>query len=208
MAISLEILFIEFLLGILLLILGICYLYIRWLNKKYRDEKTREISIADLIPVFLLNSIITLITFLFAMVIYAQICIDLGLINDGLYELNGYISFVPIKIPNNEKYPQPVKLFRILNKLNFNPVILVAFILGQSYAYFVNNVLLKYGFFDASHTHGLITLLINSILWFLLPFSLTISLFLYQLVYIIILRISRIEIQINKSEKNKTKEFN
>lgn len=93
-----------------------------------------------------------------------------------------------------------------MDKFNFSPVILGALIINQLCSYLVGNVLADYPKIQASPNHGIITLIINIILWFLTPYSLTISLFFYNLIYVIVLRISRMEIIIEDEENNNIKE--
>lgn len=192
-----DLVLIEIILGSILLFLGFCYYYQKWLNKKFQDKGYREISIIDLIPIFMLNSVLTVIIFLLSLPIYILICTDLGLTNNGLYELNKYISLVPIKVPGYTDYQAPMLLFQQLNKMNFKPVIIGAVIIAQGCAYLIGNVLMKYNFIsNFSYKYGLIAVFINSMLWFIIPFSITIFMVQYHLIYIAILRMSRIEIRI------------
>lgn len=188
---------------ILLIICISCYYYTKWLDNKHKNKGKREISIADLFGVFFVNFLVSMLMFFMIITGYAAICIDFGLINDGLYELNEYLSFIPLKFHDSDRYPEPIILLRHLNKFNFNPVILGALIINQLCSYLVCNVLADYPKVQASHNHGVITLIINIILWFLTPYSLTISLFSYNLIYVIVLRISRIEIIIEGEENIK-----
>ena len=61
-------------------------------------------------------------------VLYAQICSDLGLINDGLLELNDFISFIPIIFLNGyDRYSEPIVFYRILDKFHYSGVIIRCF---------------------------------------------------------------------------------
>ncbi len=139
-------------------------MYVKWLDIKHKNEGKREISIADLFPIFIFNFMTSILFFFMLILLYALICTDLGLINDGLYELNKYLSFIPLILPNNDKFPKPIIIFRLLDKFNFNPIILGALIINQICSYLVCNVLMDYNNIQASHKYGIITLIINSIL--------------------------------------------
>ena len=180
--------------------------YIKWLDNKHKSKGKREISIADLFGVFFLNFLASTMMFFMIITVYAAICIDLGFIKDRLYELNKYLSFIPLKFHDTDRYPKPITIFRHLDKFNFSPVILGALIINQLCSYLVCNVLADYPKIQSSHNHGIITLTINIILWFLTPYSLTISLLSYNLIYVIVLRISRMEIIIEDEENNNIKE--
>lgn len=187
---------------ILLIICISSYYYTKWLDINHNNKGRREISIADLSGIFFLNFLASMLIFFMIITGYALICNDIGLINDDLYELNEYLSFIPLKFDDNDRYPEPIILLRHLDKFNCNPVILGALIINQLCSYLVCNVLVDYPKIQVSHVHGVITLIINVILWFLTPYSLTVSLFSYSIIYVIILRVSRIDIIIEGEENN------
>jgi hypothetical protein len=144
--------------------------------------------------------------FFIIITLYASICVDFGFINDELYELNEYLSFFPLKFHETDRYPEPIILLRHLNKFNFNPVILGALSINQLCCYLVCNALADYPKIQSRNKHGVIALIINISLWFLTPYSLTISLFSYNAIYVIILRVFRIEVKI-ENEKSKDYEI-
>jgi len=191
---------------ILLIICISLYYYTKWLDNKHKCKGKREISIADLFSVFFINLLCSMMIFFMVITLYALICIELGIIRDRLYELNEYLSFVPLKFHDTDRYPEPIIIFRHLDKFDFSLVILGALIINQLSSYLVCNILVDYPKIHASQIHGFITLIINIILWFLTPYSLTISLFSYNLIYVIVLRISRMEIIIEDEENNNIKE--
>ena len=99
--------------GTILIILLIGFLRIKKLNVKHKEVGERTISFHEIFPLILFSFIICLIFYLMLIVLYAQICIDMRLINDGLLELNDYLSFIPlIMLDGYENYSSPIVIFR------------------------------------------------------------------------------------------------
>ena len=136
-------------------------------------------------------------------VLYAQICIDLGLINDGLLELNDYISFIPIKFNNDyDRYSEPIVFFRILDKFHYSGVILGAFILSQI-SFVITERLVVFEMKNiqkgSKRWLELASIGINVILWFITPFSITISIIFFNIILGINLKIFKIKMKISNT---------
>lgn len=187
--------------GIILIIILIGLIRIKKLNKKYEKVGERAISFHEIFPMILLNFIFCLIFFLMLIVLYAQICIDLRLINDGLLEFNDYLSFLPLKmLEGYDRYTTPIVLFRFLDKFNYSFVIFGAFALSQMVCILVVRLSASNQKDIKNHHMNriyLFTLGINIILWYIVPFSLIISILLFNIIFGINLKIFRIKIQIH-----------
>lgn len=173
-------------------------------NKKYLHKENRIISFSKIIQILFINFLASLIIFFMIMALYAQICIDFGLINDGLLELNDYISSVPIIFPDGyDRYSKPIVIFRILDKFHYSGVIFGAFILSQISCVITERLCLfqveniqK----DSKRWFELVSIGINIILWFIIPFSITVSIIFYNIILGINLKIFKIKIKTKNKE--------
>ena len=189
--------------GLILVIFLINKKQVEKLNKKLSDEGNRIISFGEIIGFLFINVLANIMMFSMILVLYAQICIDLGLINDGLLELNNYISFIPLKLLNGyDKYSEPIVIFRILDKFHYSGVILVAFILSQISCVITERLVV----FEMKNIQKgskrwleLASIGINVILWFITPFSITISIIFFNIILGINLKIFKIKMKISNT---------
>jgi len=186
--------------GLILVIFLINKKHVEKINKKHSDKGNRIISFSEIIGFLFINVLVNIMIFSMIIVFYAQICIELGLINDGLLELNDYISFIPIKFFNGyDRYSEPIVIFRILDKLHYSGVILGAFILSQISCVITERLVvfeIENIQKDSKRWFELASIGINVILWFITPFSITVSIIFFNIILGINLRIFKIKLKI------------
>ena len=177
-------------------------------NKKHFDKGNHVISFGKIIGILFLNILASLMFFFMIMALYALICIDLGLISDGLLELNDYISFIPIIFPNGyDRYSKPIIIFRILDKSQYSGVVLGAFILSQISCVIAERLLIfqmKNIQKNSKRWFELASIGISVILWFVTPFSITVSIFFFNIILAINLKIFKIKVKIINTNTHET----
>jgi len=189
--------------GLILVIFLINKKHVEKINKKHSDKGNRIISFGEIIGFLFINVLVNIMIFSMIIVLYAQICIDLGLIHDGLLELNDYISFIPIKFLNGyDRYSEPIVFFRILDKFHYSGVILGAFILSQI-SFVITERLVVFEMKNIQKGSKkwleLASIGINVILWFITPFSITISIIFFNIILGINLKIFKIKMKISNT---------
>lgn len=192
--------------GLILVILLISQKQVEKINKKHYDEGIRIISFGEIIGIIFINVLASIMIFLMIIVLYALICIDLGLINDGLLELNDYISFIPIKFLNGyDRYSEPIVIFRILDKFHYSGIILGAFILSQISCVITERLVIfemKNVQKESKRWYELASVGVSVILWYTTPFSITVSIICFNIILGINLKIFKIKMKIpNNNDK-------
>lgn len=179
-------------------IIGLCIIFgifnknqVEKLNKKYYYKGIRTISSGETICYIILNIVACIMIYFMLFTAYAQFCTDLGLINDEFLELNNYNSFIfPLKF---------------LDKLNYSGTVLGAFILSQISCIISERLLI----FEVKNIQKesrkwceLISIGVNIILWIITPFSITISIIFFNIIFGINLKIFKIKIKIPNKINN------